>query len=200
MKSVKNHCRLISTSCVRFMNKDSFLEYLCSGNAKPLTSSTALTKTALAPSRHKPMTTTLDAPDIRPRQPARGGRLGGRAVEIPPSSLLQDRFIPPILKTYEKTPQTIHTRVSPLAQEKYTMKIAPPHRLNAVVRARVNQLAHRLGLAHENALRAKLLARLATSTSAGATVAELNKLIDELESGPAPVDSAPIRKGASRAA
>ena len=79
-------------------------------------------------------------------------------------------------------------------------KSAPPSRLNALVRSRLNQAAHRLGLAHEIEQRAMLLARLATSTAAGATVAELNKLIDELESCPAPVDSAPIRKGASRAA
>ena len=74
-------------------------------------------------------------------------------------------------------------------------KSPPPHRLNALARARINQLAHRLGQAHEVAQRAMLLSRLSTATAAGATVAELNELIDKLEAGPAPVC-----KGANHAA
>ena len=56
-------------------------------------------------------------------------------------------------------------------------------RLNGPLRGRINRLAHRLAVAHENALRSAMLACVSAATEAGATLAALHGLIDAFESG-----------------
>ena len=61
-------------------------------------------------------------------------------------------------------------------------KWAPsPKRVNGPLRSRLNALAHSLALQHEGRIRADLIAKVQAAADAGATLAELHAMVDNME-------------------